>query len=135
MNKLFYLVLVVILIPFTVKGQDTDENYIKTTTYQIATTASNVADDYKIEGVTYYDGLGRPVQSISARAGGDRENIVTHMEYDEFGMQPKEYLPWASNGKVPVSTSLKPSKYETSDATVLQQMVVIHPQTQYVPKQ
>lgn len=89
-------ILLFVLVPLVIIGQTTDENYIQTTTYQVETTTGSVADDNKIETLTYYDGLGRPLQSIAARAGSSRENIVTYMEYDEMGLQPKEYLPWAT---------------------------------------
>jgi len=97
---------IVVVLPFLVKGQNTDENYIKTTTYQVETTTGTVGVDDKIEAITYYDGLGRPVQGIGVRAGGGRENIMTYMEYDELGMQPKQYLPFATTGQVDLNSSL-----------------------------
>src|SRR5690606_11099760 len=46
--------------------------------------------------ITYYDGLGRPKQSISKQAGGERQDIVTPIVYHSSGRQEKEYLPYAS---------------------------------------
>ena len=106
MKNILYITLALLLVPFLVKAQDTNENYIKSTTYQTETTTGTVTDDDKIESISYFDGLGRGLQTIGTRSGGDRENIVTYMEYDELGMQPKQYLPWASNGQVPVSGAL-----------------------------
>ncbi|MBL4664226.1 MAG: hypothetical protein JKY22_11910 [Flavobacteriaceae bacterium] len=105
MKKVF-LFAAIALLPFLGTAQTKAQNYIKSTTYQVATSDTLVADDDKIESITYVDGLGRPMQSISTRAGGNRENIVSYIEYDELGMQPKQYLPWASNGQVPVSSAL-----------------------------
>ncbi|RXP51968.1 hypothetical protein EC396_11935, partial [Lutibacter sp. HS1-25] len=68
-------------------GQTTTENYVKTTSYQVATTTGSVANDDKIETITYFDGLGRAKQSIGIRAGGGSEDIVTYIGYDEFGRQ------------------------------------------------
>ncbi|MEN8191483.1 MAG: DUF6443 domain-containing protein, partial [Bacteroidota bacterium] len=71
-----------------------DENYIYTITPTEPTTdVSSLDPEQKIEAVTYYDGLGRPMQSVGIRAGGDSEDIITHIEYDAYGRQVKEYLP------------------------------------------
>eukprot|EP01090_Pellita_catalonica_P013951 TRINITY_DN343_c0_g1_i8.p1 TRINITY_DN343_c0_g1~~TRINITY_DN343_c0_g1_i8.p1 ORF type:complete len:543 (+),score=104.56 TRINITY_DN343_c0_g1_i8:2024-3652(+) len=62
-----------------------------------------------LESITYFDGLGRAKQSIAIQAGGiltnneEPKDIVTHIEYDEFGRQTKEYLPYAvetANGAI-----------------------------------
>ena len=100
MKKYIYLIALVGL-SFSTYGQTTDKNYIKSTTYQqpytqSEVTAGGIADDNKLEAVQYFDGLGRPVQAVSARAGGARENIVQYTEYDYSGIQSKGYLPWAS---------------------------------------
>ncbi|QTE24564.1 DUF6443 domain-containing protein [Polaribacter cellanae] len=74
-----------------------NENYIYTITPRKATTdVSGLSNDEKIENVTYFDGLGRAKQSIAIRAGGQKQDIVTHIEYDAFGRQAKEYLPFAA---------------------------------------
>ncbi|MFW0739157.1 DUF6443 domain-containing protein, partial [Flavobacterium sp. T12S277] len=44
--------------------------------------------------VTYFDGLGRPIQTIAIGQGADGQNIVTPMKYDAFGRQDKDYLPY-----------------------------------------
>ena len=60
-------------------AQTTTENYIKTTTYQDEFTAATSATDKedKIESVTYFDGLGRPVQQVSVKASPSGNDIVT----------------------------------------------------------
>ncbi|WP_281925867.1 DUF6443 domain-containing protein, partial [Flavobacterium collinsii] len=51
------------------------------------------------QNVTYFDGLGRPIQTIAIGQGGAGQDIITPMEYDAFGRQVKEYLPYpAVNG-------------------------------------
>ncbi|WP_412985788.1 DUF6443 domain-containing protein [Pontimicrobium sp. IMCC45349] len=82
----------------------TTENYVKTTVYQVKTTdgehkagtTTDLVDDDKIESITYYDGLGRPIQSIAKQAGGNRQDIITPMIYDALGRQPLSYLPYAN---------------------------------------
>ncbi|WP_206736036.1 DUF6443 domain-containing protein, partial [Aequorivita sp. KMM 9714] len=80
-----------------------DQNYVRQISYQtelneaqvVAINAANSPsnNDKKIENIVYYDGLGRPKQSISIRAGGNREDLVTPILYDPLGRQPKDYLP------------------------------------------
>lgn len=95
-----------LLFPFFSVGQTnpTDEqNYVRQISYQTALTESQVDaindnnspvdNDKKIESIVYYDGLGRPKQSVSVRAGGNRQDLVTPIQYDALGRQPKDWLP------------------------------------------
>ncbi|WP_303315527.1 DUF6443 domain-containing protein [Flavivirga abyssicola] len=73
-----------------------NENYIYNITPRIATTSSStLTNSNKIETVTYFDGLGRPMQNIAIRTGGNNEDVITHIDYDAFGRQNKDYLPHA----------------------------------------
>ena len=78
---------------------ENNENYIQTIRYQkpyLENAVTNtVPKTDKIETIGYFDGLGRPKQNIAIRAGGDSEDIVTHIDYDAFGRQVKDYLPYA----------------------------------------
>ncbi len=74
-----------------------DENYVYTVLPRDPTTdITTLENNQKIENITYYDGLGRPMQSVGIRAGGNSEDVVTHVGYDDYGRQAKEYLPYAS---------------------------------------
>ncbi|MCA0349536.1 MAG: RHS repeat-associated core domain-containing protein [Bacteroidetes bacterium] len=92
MKKVFNLL---ILFPLLGIGQSQDQNYIKTTTYKVATTNSittpSIVD--ATQQVTYFDGLGRPIQQVAHQQADNGNDIVTHIEYDAFGRQAKEYLP------------------------------------------
>ncbi|MEM7185027.1 MAG: DUF6443 domain-containing protein [Bacteroidota bacterium] len=96
MKKILYIYLALVLIPAVCLGQSTTENYVKSTQFQVETLDGNVGNDDKIETVSYYDNLGRPIQVITARAGGDKENLVKYTEYDYSSTNSKDYLPWAS---------------------------------------
>ncbi len=75
-----------------------DENYVYTISPQTATTDVNsLEDNQKIEAIQYYDGLGRPMQSIAIRAGGTHENLITHIGYDDYGRQDKDWLPYITD--------------------------------------
>ncbi|RLJ99610.1 DUF6443 domain-containing protein [Tenacibaculum discolor] len=88
-----------------------NENYVFTRKYQEPMTNPTGITQNKdvLESITYFDGLGRAKQSIAIQAGGVLTNnkipkdIVTHIEYDEFGRQTKEYLPYtveSANGAI-----------------------------------
>ena len=74
-----------------------DENYVFKRIYQEPQMGSLTAPtkDQVIEEVTYFDGLGRPMQHVGIRQGGGTacEDIVTHIEYDQYGRESKKYLP------------------------------------------
>ncbi|MFE3872713.1 DUF6443 domain-containing protein, partial [Flavobacterium sp. ZS1P70] len=98
-----YLYLLFFFVSFTYSfGQNlSNDNFIYTAAPQKAVQAANYYTLTKadlIQTVTYFDGLGRPMQSIAIAQGGNStnpEDIVTYMEYDAFGRQVKEYLPYA----------------------------------------
>lgn len=75
-----------------------DQNYIHTIQPQIEVTdISTLTDNQIIESIVYFDGLGRTKQSIAIRAGGNSEDIITHVDYDAYGRQVKDYLPYANS--------------------------------------
>ncbi len=89
---------IVISVPAPTTGPSQNQNYIHTKTPRIATTnVSQLANDKKIESIAYFDGLGRAMQSVSIRAGGNGEDIITHVAYDDYGRQAKEYLPYTAS--------------------------------------
>lgn len=91
----------------------TDLNYIHNIRPTVKTTNINGLNNAdKIESITYFDGLGRARQSIGIRAGGNSEDIITHIAYDEFGRQVKEYLPYSS------STAIGTYRTDALDATL-----------------
>lgn len=77
------------------------ENYIHKIVYKEAYLQSQlntVPNNDKIETVSYFDGLGRPLQSIAVRQGGkdgsnNDSDIVTQFDYDAYGRQAKDHLP------------------------------------------
>lgn len=74
-------------------GQTATENYTKSITYLTETPDGNVSEEEMLESIVYYDGLNRPKQSIAQRSGGNMEDLVTPIFYDQFGRQSIEYLP------------------------------------------
>ncbi|WP_082482122.1 DUF6443 domain-containing protein [Flavobacterium sp. Leaf359] len=94
-----------LLLPFCAYAQSADQNYIMSITYKFPYEYTRdvlisgpdpqpfpLSD--KIVNITYYDGLGRPSQQIGNGQSNNGKDIITHIEYDSFGRQAKEYLPY-----------------------------------------
>lgn len=74
-----------------------DQNYIHIVQPKVpmnATTAIN--EDNAIEQITYYDGLGRPMQTIGIKASPNKSDVITPIVYDEYGREQRKYLPFVS---------------------------------------
>lgn len=87
-------------------------NYIYSYIPQIAfETASDVEGGsvgQVLKTASYFDGLGRPIQTVSIMGSQSKNDIVYPIEYDDFGRQNKNYLPYISeeyNGKYKPTTT------------------------------
>ena len=97
MKKLTILIIFVL----TLKSwsQSAEQNWVKTTIYKSESTnpiAAPEPDSVQVN-VTYLDGLGRPIQQIANMQSSDSKDIITHIEYDGFGRQVKQFLPFAGS--------------------------------------
>ncbi|MDI1254598.1 MAG: DUF6443 domain-containing protein [Flavobacterium sp.] len=95
MKKLFYFLLI---FPALVLAQSTNQNFVKTTVYKVPTT-SPIASPAVAEAtvaVTYFDGLGRPIQKLAAGQSMSGNDIIVPIVYDALGRMPKDYLPLVS---------------------------------------
>jgi len=76
-----------------------DYNYIITKTYKEA--SASAIDSPSLQqaqtSITYFDGLGRPMQKIANRQSSNGKDIITHIAYDNLGRQVQEFLPYASS--------------------------------------
>ena len=86
-----------------IQAQTTTENFIKTVECLKADCSE------KKETVVYFDGLGREKQILQVGASPLGKTIVTPIEYDGFGRQAREYLPFpigsAANTVVSAATN------------------------------
>lgn len=100
MKKHIYLILILFLSQVQMHTQTlSNENFIYTEVPQKpvnSITYSSLSVTDKQKSVTYYDGLGRPMQTIAIGQGGNGEDIITPIAYDGFGRQDKEYLPYTA---------------------------------------
>ena len=78
------------MLPLLGIGQTETENYIISTVYRDSLLQKPLVN------ITYFDGLERPIQQIAHQQSGIGTDIITPIEYDAFGRQAKEYLPYVS---------------------------------------
>lgn len=65
--------------------------------------------------VQYFDGLGRLIQTVQVKAAPSGEDIIQPVEYDGWGRQVKEYLPYADMGSA-APGSLRTDAYAAQSA-------------------
>ncbi|MBG6130719.1 MULTISPECIES: DUF6443 domain-containing protein [unclassified Aquimarina] len=108
MKKQIIYSIIVLLMGLKLQAQVvlSDKNYVHITVPQTALTTAEMENvncstindlDRAIESITYYDGLGRPIQERAIQASPSGNDIVTHITYDDFGRQAKQYLPFESD--------------------------------------
>jgi len=85
-------------------GLSQNMNYIATYTPRITaiTTNSDVAaalsDKVKEElSVQYFDGLGRPQQTVQVRGSASGRDVIQPVAYDQYGREVKKYLPYTAS--------------------------------------
>ena len=95
MRKLLNLLL---LLPILAIAQSPDQNWVKTKTYKDSTKTSipSPTSAQAVTQVSYFDGLGRGTQQVAHAQSNTGKDIVTHITYDAFGRQTKEFLPYAN---------------------------------------
>nr|WP_315176519.1 DUF6443 domain-containing protein [uncultured Flavobacterium sp.] len=100
MKKHIYLLVLLLFSQIALYAQTlSSENFIYTEVPQQPRNESNygtLTSSQKQKNVTYFDGLGRPMQTIAIGQGGNGEDIITPITYDGFGRQDKEYLPYTA---------------------------------------
>jgi len=75
------------------------QNYILTKTFRspgvtMATLNAQRTIGDENQTIQYFDGLGRPSQTIQLMASPTYKDIVQYIEYDGFGRESKKYLPY-----------------------------------------
>lgn len=98
MKNLLYSLLILPIIAFS-QAPSLNQNFVKTTYYKEANTTSiaNPAPTVATVLVTYFDGLGRPIQQIATQQSATGKHIIKPIVYDAFGHLSKDYLPYTSS--------------------------------------
>jgi RHS repeat-associated protein len=93
------------VLKFQTKATDNCVNYVFTTASQeegVGTIddLNTLTYDDKSMGWTYFDGFGRSLQSVSQQSSPLGNDVIQHIEYDEFGREKATYLPYINNDGV-----------------------------------
>jgi len=78
----------------------------------------NLSKNEKLESITYYDGLGRTMQTVDVNGSPLGNDIVQPVMYDAFGREIIKYLPYSStesNGHYKINSTGTSENYTTSD--------------------
>ena len=62
-----------------------------------------------MQATQYFDGLGRPVQTVARKASGAGHDMVTFMVYDEYGRQVYQPMPYVATGTSDGRMQLSPT--------------------------
>ncbi|WP_343571421.1 DUF6443 domain-containing protein [Sphingobacterium sp.] len=75
------------------------QNYILTRTFRDTVKLAQLANQRTIgqenQTIQYFDGLGRPSQTVQLMASPTYKDVIQHIEYDGFGRENTKYLPYA----------------------------------------
>ncbi len=74
------------------------QNYVLTRTFRDTVKLAQLANQRTIgqenQSIQYFDGLGRPSQTVQLMASPTYKDIVQHIEYDGFSRESTKYLPY-----------------------------------------
>jgi RHS repeat-associated protein len=93
-----------LVVSYAFQDPITDMNYVQTIAFnKPGITGSTDVYDLGIKdfvlSTSYFDGLGRPVQTVALGAGGEGKDIIQVNVYDKFGREAKKYLPYAGTAR------------------------------------
>ncbi|MDQ0966809.1 RHS repeat-associated protein [Flavobacterium sp. W4I14] len=78
----------------------TNQNYILTRTFKVEVTDATLTNSRNVcdesQTIQYFDGLGRPLQTVQVQGSPGFKDIVQPVAYDAFGREAKKYLPYAA---------------------------------------
>jgi len=104
------------------------QNYVIESTIKVkdrktvASLTTGVTVDTANKTITYYDGLGRPIQKVEWQGSPKKRDLVTPIAYDAFGREEKKYLPYSgltaeSNGSYKPTAITQQNAFYTTPGT------------------
>jgi RHS repeat-associated protein len=103
-----------------------DMNYIQTVSFNKVGVNSGtnlntlVAKEF-VFSTTYFDGLGRPLQTVALGGGGNGNDLIQINEYDAYGREAKKYLPYehsSRDGRYQLNATPAQAQFYTTMADV-----------------
>ena len=97
MKKIKYIkytvaILICLCLNFSINSQTNTQNYIQTKTM------TNDSGTTFLETIQYFDGLGRPVQTVQRGFSPNKYDLITYQEYDAQGRDSASWLPVVASG-------------------------------------
>ena len=92
MKSFIHIIAGICLACLSAFSQSQDQNYIRTRTM------TNDAGTEYIETIQYFDGLGRPVETVQKGITPNKADLVSLLEYDAFGRESNVWLPGVASG-------------------------------------
>jgi RHS repeat-associated protein len=88
------LLAICFLVSIELSAQSTNQNYIVNTAPTVEVSEpSSLTDDNSNTTIQYFDGLGRPSQTIQRAITPSKADLVNGIEYDDFGRDYRHWLP------------------------------------------
>ncbi len=113
-QKLMLIISVTSLSAQSLLGQtfSTDKNHIVSYTARKSglTSLSGKPKTDVAVSVSYMDRLGRPIQSIAKEASPNGKDIISFNEYDSYGLQSKQYMPYVGTSTNALYVELSTAK-------------------------
>ncbi|MGB4973043.1 MAG: DUF6443 domain-containing protein, partial [Cyclobacteriaceae bacterium] len=79
-----------------------NDNYIVSNNIQIPIQDAAIIKDLPIgvnsQSIQYFDGLGRPKQTVATQGSPAKKDIIQPVAYDQYGRESKKYSPFVSSG-------------------------------------
>jgi RHS repeat-associated protein len=85
-------------------AQTVTQNYVRTRVPRVAITTATRLDqlttvkDSVMTTIQYFDGLGRPLQTVQRQGSPSGKDIVQPFTYDSYGREAQKYLPYGNTG-------------------------------------
>ena len=89
------VIMIGLCLPLAVIAQTSSQNYIKTTTY---TNYTNEKASDSLVTIGYFDGLGRPFETVQKGITPAKADLIAYQEYDAFGRESNAWLPAVASG-------------------------------------
>lgn len=116
-----------------VSAPSANQNYILTRTFRVPVKEENLALQRTVceenHSIQYFDGLGRPLQTVGVQGSPSFRDVIQPVAYDAFGREAKKYLPYvsalaASNGSFKASAIVDQGTFYTNPSLQLAPGVV-----------
>jgi RHS repeat-associated protein len=102
-NKLFFTLVLLVVSQQGFAQVSTDRNFvmkneIKTPGISTQAQVDALNQHGRMQNVGYFDGLGRPLQTVAVWASPLAKDMVSPVEYDNYGRTIKQFLPYVDAG-------------------------------------